>query len=37
MAPLGIDVLLNDDGLRFGGQQPYEVLDELADVRPPRF
>jgi hypothetical protein len=37
VAPLGIDVLLDDDGLRFGGQQPYEVLDELADLRPPRF
>jgi hypothetical protein len=37
VAPLGIDLLLNDDGLRIGGQQPYEELDELADLRPPRF
>jgi hypothetical protein len=37
VAPVGIDVLLDDNGLRFGGQQPDEILDELADLRPPRF
>jgi hypothetical protein len=36
VAPFGIDALLNDDSVRFGGQQPYEVLDELADLRLPR-
>ena len=36
VAALGIHRLLNDNGLRFGGQQPYEVFDELADVTPPR-
>ena len=37
VTPLVVDGLLDDDGLRVGGQQPYEVLDQLADLRPPRF
>jgi hypothetical protein len=37
VAPLGVHRLFNDNSLRFGGQQSYEVLDEVADVRPLRF
>jgi hypothetical protein len=37
VAALGVHGLLNDNSLRFGGQEAYEVLDELADVRPLRF